>query len=119
MRLQQSAAVEFGGHRDGVGGLPAPVEIEDGVVDVLVRGAVEVAGPQLLEHVGDGVLAQQHAAEHGLLGRHVLRRLATEVLARGRGTHARTAPGRRRPPCGSEPPSRTTLERTFDVTSRQ
>ena len=86
--LQQSAAVEFGGHRDGVGRLPAPVEIEDGVVDVLVRGAVEVAGTQLLEHVGDGVLAEQHAAEHRLLGGHVLGRLATEILTRGRGTHA-------------------------------
>ncbi len=36
-------------------------------------GAVEIAGPHLLQDVGDGVLGQQHAAQHGLFGRHVLR----------------------------------------------
>ena len=43
-------------------------------------GAVEVAGTEPLEHIGDGVLAQQHAAEHRLFCGLVLRRLATEVL---------------------------------------
>ena len=42
---QQAATVEFGRDGDGVGGLPARVEIEHRVVDVLVRGPVEVAGP--------------------------------------------------------------------------
>ena len=86
---QQAAAVQLGGDRHRVGRLAATVQIEDRVVDVLVRGPVEVAGPQPLEHVGDGVLAQQHAAEHGLLGRRVLGRLATEVLAGRRDVHAR------------------------------
>src|SRR3954470_7133598 len=52
-----------------------------------MRRPVEVAGTQPLEHVGDGVLAQQHAAEDRLFGRGVLRRLATEVLTRW-GVHA-------------------------------
>ena len=85
---QQPAAVQLRGDRHRVGRLAAPVQIEDRVVDVLVRGAVEVAGTQPLQHVGDGVLAQQHAAEDGLLGRSVLGRLTTEVLA-GRDTHVR------------------------------
>lgn len=86
---QQVAAVQFRGDRDGVGRLTAPVQVQDCVVDVLVRGAVEVPGPQPLEHVGDGVLAQQHAAEHGLFGREVLRWLTSEVLAGRRRIHAR------------------------------
>ena len=88
MRLQQSAAIKFGGHRDGVGRLAAPVEIQDRVIDVLVGGAVEVTGAQPLQHVGDGVFAEQHAAEHRLLGRHVLRGLAPEIFAGRRGIHA-------------------------------
>ncbi len=77
--LELAAAVEFGRHGDGVGGFAAAVEVEDRVVDGLVGGAVEIAGAQHLENVGDGVLAQQHAADDGLLGNHVLRGLATEV----------------------------------------
>ena len=86
--LEQTAPVQLGRHRHGVGGLTAPVEVQDGVVDVLVGGAVEIARAQLLQHVGDGVLAQQHAAEDRLLGSHVLRRLTPVVLARrwSRGT---------------------------------
>ena len=82
---QQPAAVQFGGHRDGVGGLAAAVQVQDRVVDVLVGGPVEVAGPQALEDIGDRVLAQQHATEHRLLGGEVLRGLATEVLRGRRG----------------------------------
>ena len=78
---QQPAAVQLGGHRHRVGRLAPPVEVQDGVVDVLVRRAVEVAGPQLLQHVGDRVLAQQHPAQHRLLGREILRRLTPVVLA--------------------------------------
>ena len=62
------------GDGDGVGGLTAAVEVEDRVVDQLVRRAVEVGASQDLDAVGDGVLGQQHAAEHGLLGVDVLRR---------------------------------------------
>ncbi len=59
---------------DGVGRLAAAVEVEDRVVDQLVRGTVEVGALELLDAVGDGVLGQEHAAEHGLLGADVLRR---------------------------------------------
>ena len=86
---QQPAPVQFGGDGDRVGGLTAAVEVEDRVVDELVGRAVEVAGTQSLEDVGDGVLAEQHAAEHGLFGGGVLRGLAAEVLA-GRRLHIRT-----------------------------
>ena len=88
---QQSAAVQLGGDSHRVGGLTAPVQVQDRVVDVLMRGPVEVAGAQPLQHVGDGVLAQQHAAEDGLLGRRVLRRLTAEVLTGWRGVHTRMA----------------------------
>ena len=83
-----AAALQLGRHGDRVGGLAAAVEVEDAVVDGLVGGPVEVVGPQHLDDVGDGVLAQQHAAEHRLLGGEVLRRLPVE---RGRlGALART-----------------------------
>ncbi|CAB4886508.1 unannotated protein [freshwater metagenome] len=80
--LELSAAIQLGrdGHR--VGRLTAAVEVENGVVDVLVCRPVEVARTEHLEHVGDGILAQQHAAQHGLFGGHVLWRLSPEVFAR-------------------------------------
>ena len=78
---QQTPPVELRGHRHGVGRLATSVEVEDGVVDALMVGAVEVAGPQPLEDIGDGVLAQQHSAEHGLFGGLVLRRLAAEIFS--------------------------------------
>ena len=77
---QQTPPVELRGHRHRVRGLAATVEVEDRVIDALVVGSVEVAGPQALEDVGDGVLTQQHSAEHGLFGGFVLRRLAAEVF---------------------------------------
>ena len=86
---QQVAAVQLGGDGDGVSGLAATVQVEDGVVDVLVRRPVEVTGPEALEHVGDRVLAQQHATEYGLFCSGVLRGLAAEVLSRGRDVHPR------------------------------
>ncbi len=46
-----------------------------------MRGTVEVAGTEHLEHVRDGVLAEEHAAEHRLLRRHVLRWLPAELFA--------------------------------------
>src|SRR6478735_4967445 len=39
-----------------------------------------VTGSEDLEHVGDGVLAEEHAAEHRLLRRHVLRGLPAELF---------------------------------------
>ena len=77
-----------------------------------MRRAVEVAGPQLFQHVGDGVLAQQHPAQHRLLGGQILRRLTAEVLA-GR-VHAGVAEIVN--DCHGLPTSSgTTLERTFDT----
>ena len=75
---QVAPALQFGGHGDRVGGLTAAVEVEDALVDGLVRRTVEVVGPQDLDDVRDGVLAQQHAAEDRLLGREVLRGLAVQ-----------------------------------------
>ena len=89
--LEQAPSVELGGDGDGVGRLAAPVEVQDGVVDALVRGPVEIAGPQPLEDVGDGVLREQHPAEHRLLGGHVLRGLTAVVLPRLRRIHVRMA----------------------------
>ncbi len=86
---QQPAAIELGGHGDGIRGLTAPVQVEDRVIDVLVGRTIEVAGTQPLQYVSDRVLAQQHAAEDSLLGRHVLRRLPAEVLPRRRAIHIR------------------------------
>jgi hypothetical protein len=67
-------APEMGGDRDGVGRLPAPVEVDDRVEDELVGGAVEVDAPDRLDDVGDRVLGQQHRPEDALLGVIVLRR---------------------------------------------
>jgi hypothetical protein len=80
--LQVTAAVELRGHGDHVDGLTAPEQVDDGVVDRLVRRPVEVDPPEDLGDVGDGVLRDQHRAEHGLLGRHVLRRGAVGRTAR-------------------------------------
>ena len=85
---QQPAAVQFGGHRHRVGRLPPPVQVQDGVVDVLVHRPIEVAGPQPFQHIGDGVLAQQHPAQHRLLGGQILRWLTAEVFTGRRGIHA-------------------------------
>ncbi len=86
---EQVPAVQFRGDRHRVGRFAPPVEVQDRVVHVLMGGAVKVAGSQPFEHIGDGVLAQQHAAQHRLLRRHVLRWLPPKVLARRRGIHAR------------------------------
>src|SRR5699024_3729616 len=76
-----AAAVELGGHRDGVRGLSPRVQVQDDVVDGLVRRLVEVPGLDLLHHVRDGVLAQEHAAQDRLLRGEVLRRGTTELGA--------------------------------------
>ncbi len=78
---QQPAAVQFRGDRHRVGGLAPPVEIQDRVVDVLVGWTVEVTRPDALQDVGDRILAQQHSAQHRLLGRQILWRLTPVVLA--------------------------------------
>ena len=88
---QVAPALQLRGDRDRVGGLAAAVEVEDALVDGLVRGAVEVVGPQDLDDVRDRVLAQEHAAEHRLLGGEVLRGLPVE--RRQVGTRSRCVAG--------------------------
>lgn len=55
------------------------VEVEDRLVDGLVRGAVEVMALDDLHDIGDGVLGQEHAAEDRLLGIEVLGRHPLET----------------------------------------
>jgi len=50
------------------------------LVDQLVRGPVVVSRPDHLDHVRDGVLGEQHPAEHALLRRDVVRRGPLEVV---------------------------------------
>src|SRR4051794_31327465 len=69
-----AALGEFGGDGDGVGRLALRVDVEDRLVDRLVRGLVEVVALEDLDDVGDGVLGQQHAAQYRLLGVQILRR---------------------------------------------
>jgi hypothetical protein len=80
-----------GADGDQVGGLAAAVHVDDRVEDDRVLGLVEVVGLDDLDDVGDGVLGQQHAAQHALLGGDVLRRRAVELARPG-------AAGTRRPP---------------------
>ena len=61
--------------------LAAGVEVEDRLVDELVRGPVVVGRPDDLDDVGDRILGEQHAAEDALLRRHVVRRHPLELLA--------------------------------------
>ena len=60
--LQLAAALELGGDGHHVDRLAAAVEVDDRVVDRLVRGPVEVDAAQHLGDVGDGVLGEQHRA---------------------------------------------------------
>ena len=75
-----AAPGELIGDGDGVGRLPAAVQVEDGLVDQLVGRPVVVRRPDHLDHVRDGVLREQHPAEHALLRRHVVRRGPLEVV---------------------------------------
>jgi hypothetical protein len=77
----------------GSAGLALAVQVDDDVEDRLVGRLVEVGRAHDLDDVGDGVLGQQHAAEHRLLGGDVLRRGALELRRRG----ACPATGARRP----------------------
>jgi hypothetical protein len=77
-----AALLQLIGDGEGIGGLAAAVQVEDRLVDGLVRGAVEVVPPQHLDDVGDRVLGQEHAAEHRLLGCDVLWRCAVVAACR-------------------------------------
>jgi hypothetical protein len=53
---QLAAFSELVSDRNGVGGFASPVEVDDGVVDLLMRGTVEVCTAEHLDDVGDRVL---------------------------------------------------------------
>ena len=72
--LEQARPTQLIGDRDGVRRLPGGVEGVHGVVDVAVRGLVEVGGRHHAGGVGDGAGGQHHGAEEGLLGLQVVRR---------------------------------------------
>src|ERR1019366_5540438 len=76
-----AALSQLGCHRDRVGWLAPRVQVENDLVHDLVGGPVVILGPDYLQHVGNGVLRQQHPAEHTLLGRDVMRRRPLEPLA--------------------------------------
>ena len=100
------ALVEQVGHGDGVGRLAASVEVDDRLVDHLVRGLVEVMAAQDLDHIGDRVLGEHHAAQDGLFGVQVLRGQETTARVTGAvggiksiGCHVRLIPF----PCAGRP----------------
>ena len=72
--VEQSGPAELVGHGDRVGRLALGVQGADGVEDVAVGGLVEVVGRAALDAGGDGVAAEQHGAEQGLLGLEVVGR---------------------------------------------
>ena len=67
-------ALQFCGHRDGVGRLAPSVQIVDRVEDQLMRRPVEVMTVQNVVGGIDRILAEQHGTQHALLGGNVLRR---------------------------------------------
>jgi len=63
---------ELIGDGDDVGGLAVRVQREDRLEDELVLGDVEVGALERLDHIGDGVLRQEHSAQSALLGEEVV-----------------------------------------------
>jgi hypothetical protein len=78
---QVTGAGQFCRHSDRVGRLAAPVQVEYCGEDRLMRRGVEVVIADHLDHIRDGILAQQHPAEHALLRGEILWRGAVEVDA--------------------------------------
>lgn len=77
-----ATAGEFLPQRDRVDRLALAVHVDDGAVDRLVGGLVELVALEDLHDLGDGVLGQLHPAEDGLLGVLVLRRDPLKVGGR-------------------------------------
>ena len=72
--VEQVGAPQLLGDGDRVGRLALAVQRLDGLVDVAVRGLVEVAGLDVrLDRGGDRVAREQHRAEQRLLGLEVVR----------------------------------------------
>ena len=100
---QVAALGQLVGDGDRVGRLAAPVEVEDRVVDRLVRRPVEVGAAQHLDGVGDGVLGQQHAAEDRPLGVDILWRKPVVGAVAGSGVAAHVKLGDRHAAVLSKP----------------
>ena len=81
--LELAALGELVGDDERVGGFGAVVDLDDRVKDRLVGRAVELRATQDVDDVGDGLLAQEHAAERGHLGLKVLGRETVEGGAVG------------------------------------
>ncbi|OPZ48662.1 MAG: hypothetical protein BWY91_03168 [bacterium ADurb.BinA028] len=69
---ERPALGQLVGNRDRIGRLAAAIEVEDRLIDRLVGRSIEVDSAQHLDRVGDGVLGQQHRAQHRLLGVDIL-----------------------------------------------
>ena len=73
--VEQVGAAQLLGDGDRVGRLALTVQRLDGLVDVAVRGLVEVAGLDVrLDRRGDRVAREEHRPEQRLLGLEVVRR---------------------------------------------
>ena len=78
--VQFAALGQLVGYGDGVRRLAVPVEVDNGLIDHLVGGLVEVsAAADDLNNVGDGVFGEHHAAQYRLLGGVVVRWCADEL----------------------------------------
>ncbi|COV22970.1 Uncharacterised protein [Mycobacterium tuberculosis] len=42
---QQPTAIQFGGHRHRISRFSPPIQVQNGVVDVLMRRTIKIAGP--------------------------------------------------------------------------
>jgi hypothetical protein len=72
--IEVAAALQLGHDGNRIGRLAPTVQVDDRVIDDLVGRTVEVDATDRLDDVGDGVLRQQHRAQHRLLGRVISRR---------------------------------------------
>ena len=65
--VQKASALQLLTEGDQVHGLTGPADVGHGLEDALMGGAVKVLGPQLLQHLLQGFLFEEHAPQHGLL----------------------------------------------------
>ena len=72
--LERAVTLERDGGRDDVDRLAPGEQATQRGVDATVRRTVEVVGLEDLDDVGDGLVRQEHRAEHRGLGLHVVRR---------------------------------------------
>src|SRR5690554_5919798 len=79
-------------HHHWIGRLAPAVQVEDRLEDDGVGWAVEVGGPQNLDHISDRVFGEQHAPEYALLGGDVLRWSAVKLRIAAAGPVLRWGP---------------------------